>query len=65
MAMIDGQTGVQKPSMLFDLENGNRIEVEALNGLIARMSAAKGLDAPVNRVIAAALAPYVSGPPET
>ncbi|MEQ9640072.1 MAG: 2-dehydropantoate 2-reductase [Alphaproteobacteria bacterium] len=65
MKMIDGQTGVQKPSMLFDLEKGNRIEVEALNGLIARMSAAKGLDAPVNRVIAAALAPYVEGPPTT
>lgn len=61
MAQIDSLPAGGKPSMLVDLERGNRIEIEALSGLIWRMSDAKGLPAPANRAIAAGLAPYVNG----
>jgi 2-dehydropantoate 2-reductase len=63
LGLIDALPPGGKPSMLVDLERGNRIEVEALSGLTWRMSEEKGLAAPVNRAIAAALAPYVGGVP--
>lgn len=44
-----------KPSMLHDLERGNRLEVEWLNGAVARMGAELEIDTSVNRFIATAL----------
>jgi len=63
MALVDGLPPGMKASMLADLERGNRLELPWLSGGVARLSADKGLDAPVHRMIAAALAPYVDGAP--
>jgi 2-dehydropantoate 2-reductase len=65
MALVDGLPAGMKASMLVDLERGNRLELPWLSGGVARLSEAKGLDAPVHRTIAAALAPFVDGPPAT
>jgi 2-dehydropantoate 2-reductase len=50
-----------RPSLLHDLEAGNRLEAPWLCGAVARMSAEAGLDAPVNRTVFAALKPFVNG----
>jgi len=50
-----------RPSLLHDLEAGNRLEAPWLCGAVARMSAQAGLDAPVNRTVYAALKPFVNG----
>lgn len=63
MDLVDGLPAGMKASMLHDLERGNRLELPWLSGGVARLSAAKGLDAPVHRTIAAALAPFVDGAP--
>ncbi len=63
MTLVDGLQPGMKASMLHDLERGNRLELPWLSGGVARLSAEKGLDAPVHRMIAAALAPFVDGAP--
>ena len=50
-------------SMAYDLNNGKRLEVDALNGTVARLGQRLGVATPINAVIAAALAPYRDGPP--
>src|SRR5438094_478406 len=50
-----------RPSLLHDLEAGNRLEAPWLCGAVARMSAQAGLDAPVNRTVYAALKQFVNG----
>ncbi len=40
-----------RPSMLQDLAAGKVTEIDALNGAIVRLSAEKGLTAPVNETI--------------
>ena len=50
-----------RASMAHDLEAGGRLEAPWLCGAVAHMSAAAGLDAPVNRAVFAALKPYVDG----
>jgi 2-dehydropantoate 2-reductase len=50
--------------MLIDLENGKRLELEALNGAISRMGKELGVPTPVNDCIYACLKPYVNGRPE-
>lgn len=52
-----------KPSMLVDLEQGRRLELDALSGTVVRMAAEAGLPVPVNRTLYAALKPYEHGPP--
>ena len=44
-----------KPSMLHDLEQGRKLEVDALNGTVARLGREMGVETPVNRFIHAAL----------
>jgi 2-dehydropantoate 2-reductase len=41
-----------KPSMLQDVELGRRTEIEALNGYIETVARERGLDAPLNRMLA-------------
>jgi len=53
-----------KPSMLRDLENGRRLELEAWNGALSRMGKELGVPTPVNDCIYACLKPYVNGRPE-
>jgi 2-dehydropantoate 2-reductase len=59
--ILDGLPGSLKPSMLVDLEHGRRIEVEALNGTLARFGREAGVPTPVNDFIYACLKPYVHG----
>jgi 2-dehydropantoate 2-reductase len=50
-----------RPSLLHDLEAGNRLEAPWLCGGVARMARELGLEAPVNATVFAALKPYVNG----
>lgn len=50
-----------KPSMLLDLERGNRLEIEALNGSLCRIGKQVGISTPVNDFIYACLQPYADG----
>ncbi|MFQ5860759.1 MAG: 2-dehydropantoate 2-reductase [Dehalococcoidia bacterium] len=52
-----------KASMHTDLEQGRPLELEALNGAVARMGSELGIPTPVNRLIYAMLTPYVQGAP--
>ncbi len=53
-----------RPSLYYDLINGKRLELEALNGTIVRVGREHGIDTPMNFAIYAALKPYISGAPE-
>ena len=61
MKFVDTLHADMRTSMQHDLEQGNRLEAPWLCGVVARMSAEHGLDAPVNRTIYAALKPYLDG----
>lgn len=50
-----------KPSMLVGLERGERIELEALNGAVARYGRQLGIETPANDFAYACLKPYVDG----
>ncbi len=52
-----------KPSMLVDLENGRRLELEWLNGEIVRLGAKHGVETPVNAEVYETLKPYAMGSP--
>lgn len=45
----------QKTSMHVDLERGSRLEIDALNGAVVRLGAAKGRKTPVHQTICVAL----------
>jgi 2-dehydropantoate 2-reductase len=47
-----------KPSMLVDLERGNRIELDTASGTIVAMGDEMGVDTPMNRALHAVLLPY-------
>lgn len=61
MRFVDGLHPDMRTSMQHDLEQGRRLEAPWLCGAVARMSAERGLEAPVNRTIYAALKPYLDG----
>jgi 2-dehydropantoate 2-reductase len=61
LARADGFGAGLKASMLHDLERGSRLEVEWLNGAVARLGRELGVSTPVNRCIAVALRPYADG----
>jgi 2-dehydropantoate 2-reductase len=63
MTFVDTLPAGQKASMLHDLEAGRPLELPWLSGAVVRLAAARGLAAPVNRVIAAALGPYAADRP--
>ena len=46
-----------KPSMLLDLEQGKRLEIDTLNGTIVRLGAAKKIATPVHQTIYVGLKP--------
>ena len=52
-----------RPSMYYDLNDGRRLELEALNGTVVRLGREYGVDTPMNFAIYAALKPYVDGAP--
>ena len=61
MRFVDTLHADMRTSMQYDLENGNRLEAPWLCGAVARMCAAAGHEAPVNRTIYAALKPFING----
>ena len=54
-----------RPSMYYDLNDGKRLELEALNGTVVRLGREHGVDTPMNFAIYAALKPYIDGTPAT
>ena len=63
LELIDSLPPQGKPSMLLDLEQGRKLEVEALNGTAARLGEKLGIPTPVNRFIYAVLKPHANGTP--
>jgi len=61
VAVFDGVPPQYKPSMLVDLEQGRRLEIEAWNGAIVRYGKQAGVPTPVNDLIYACLKPYANG----
>ena len=61
MQFLDTLAAGMCSSMQNDLAAGNRLEAPWLCGAVARMYAARGSVAPVNRTLYAALKPYVDG----
>ncbi len=55
---------ISTTSMARDLERGNRLEVETLNGAVVRLGHALGVPTPVNEFIYACLKPYANGTPK-
>jgi 2-dehydropantoate 2-reductase len=50
-----------KPSLLVDLERGNRLELEAITGFVTRLGRRNDIPTPVNDFVYACLKPYVNG----
>lgn len=53
----------ERGSMAYDLLAGRRLELPDLNGTVVRRGKRVGIPTPINRVIDAALRPYVNGDP--
>jgi len=62
--MIDPVPRHGMPSMAVDLRAGNRLELPWLAGKVVELGAALGVPTPINRVVYAALKPYMNGPPD-
>jgi 2-dehydropantoate 2-reductase len=61
MNRLDDIAPDAKTSMARDLERGQRLEVAALNGAVARLSGHARVASPVNDMIWACLGPYADG----
>ncbi len=61
MSYIDGYARDLHASMHTDLERGNPLELEALNGAVVRLGIEAGVPTPANQSIYALLKPYVEG----
>ena len=55
--------GSMRSSLLIDLSQGKKIEVEALHGSVVRRAAAAGVPVPIMATLYAVLKPYAGGPP--
>jgi 2-dehydropantoate 2-reductase len=62
-AYVRGIPGTMRSSLLIDLSQGKRIEVEALQGSVVRRAARLGLAAPIMATLYAVLKPYAGGTP--
>lgn len=60
---VSGIPGTMRSSLLIDLSQGKRIEVEALQGSIVRRAAKAGIPVPIMSTLYALLKPYAAGPP--
>ncbi|MBM3598067.1 MAG: 2-dehydropantoate 2-reductase [Alphaproteobacteria bacterium] len=54
-----------KASLAFDLDKGNRIEIEGLSGVVVRTGRSLGVPTPVHRAAYAALKPFAGGTPKS
>jgi 2-dehydropantoate 2-reductase len=62
-AYVGGIPGSMRSSLLIDLAQGKRIEVEALHGSVVRRAAKAGLPAPIMSTLYAVLKPFAGGAP--
>ncbi len=60
-AYVGGIPGTMRSSLLIDLAQGKRIEVEALHGAVVRRAAAAGVDVPIISTLYALLKPLAAG----
>ena len=60
---VDGIPATMRSSLLIDLSQGKRIEVETLLGSVVRRAQRAGVAAPVNATLYAVLKPYAQGTP--
>jgi len=60
---VAGIPGSMRSSLLIDLTQGKRIEVEALHGAIVRRAAKAGVPVPILSTLYALLKPFASGAP--
>ncbi len=58
---VAGIPGSMRSSLLIDLAQGRRIEVEALHGAVVRRAAAAGIEVPVISTLYALLKPFAAG----
>ena len=58
---VDGIPGTMRSSLLIDLSQGKRIEVEALHGAVVRRAAAAGVPVPIMSTLYALLKPFAAG----
>ena len=63
-AYVRGTPGTMRSSLLIDLSQGKRIEVEALQGSVLRRAARVGLPVPIMSTLYAVLKPYAAGAPQ-
>lgn len=62
-AYIEGLPGTMRSSLLIDLAQGKKIEVEALLGSVVRRAARAGVPVPIISTLYAVLKPYAQGKP--
>jgi 2-dehydropantoate 2-reductase len=62
-AYLAGIPGTMRSSLLIDLSQGKRIEVEALLGSVVRRAARAGVPVPIISTLYAVLKPYAQGEP--
>ena len=57
--------GTMRSSLLIDLAQGKRIEVEALQGAVVRRAGRRGVPVPIMSTLYAVLKPFAPGPPQS
>jgi 2-dehydropantoate 2-reductase len=62
---VPGIPGTMRSSLLIDLAQGKRIEVEALQGSVVRRAARHGIPVPIMSTLYAVLKPLAEGPPQS
>jgi len=62
---IESIPGTMRSSLLIDLAQGKRIEVEALQGSVVRRAAEAGVPAPIMSTLYAVLKPFAAGAPHS
>ena len=62
---VDALPGTMRSSLLIDLAQGKRIEVEALQGSVVRRAAAVGVSVPIMKTLYAVLRPFAAGAPRS
>lgn len=60
---VPGIPGTMRSSLLIDLSQNKRIEVEALQGSVVRRAARHGVPVPIMSTLYAVLKPFAQGPP--
>ena len=60
----DALPGTMRASLLIDLSQGKRIEVEALQGSVVRRGQRAGVPTPIMATLYAVLKPHAAGPPQ-